>query len=157
MILRHFQSFKFLCFLVCFSSFLAVLSCIHFRETVYLDVYRGEPISFEEMVESLTNARLIYVGEVHTLKRHHRFQLRVIEALYQTNTRLAIGLEMLPFTVQEHLDRWIEGKLKEKEFLNLIDWEGNWNIDFNLYKPIFDFARRKKISVAGTQCPTLSG
>lgn len=138
---------------MCFSSFPGVLSCIHFRETVYLDVYRGEPISFEEMVESLTNARLIYIGEVHTLKRHHRFQLSVIEALYQTNTRLAIGLEMLPFTVQEHLDRWIEGELKEKEFLNLIDWEGNWNIDFNLYKPIFDFARRKKIRLLALNVP----
>ena len=99
MILKSFHSFKLLCFLICVSGFLAVCSCVHFREAVYLDVYRGEPISFDEMVESLTNARLIYVGEVHTLKRHHRFQLSVIEALYQTNTRLAIGLEILPFTV----------------------------------------------------------
>ena len=153
MILRHFHSFKFLCFLVCCSGFLAVLSCVHFRETVYLDVYRGEPIAFEEMVESLTKARLIYIGEVHTLKRHHRFQLRVIEALYHTNPRLAIGLEMLPFTCQEHLDRWVEGKLNEKEFLKLIDWEGNWNIDFNLYKPIFEFARKKKIRLLALNVP----
>ena len=153
MILKSFHSFKLLCFLICFSGFLAVFSCVHFRETVYLDVYRGEPISFEEMVESLTNARLIYIGEVHTLKRHHRFQLSVIEALYQTNTRLAIGLEMLPFTVQEHLDRWIEGELNEKEFLKLINWEDNWNIDFGLYKPIFDFARKKKIRLLALNAP----
>lgn len=153
MILRNLPSFRFLYFLVCCSGFLTVFSCIHFREKVYLDVFRGEPIAFEEMVESLTNARLIYIGEVHTLKRHHRFQLRVIEALYQKNTRLAIGLEMLPFTVQEHLDRWIEGELKEKEFLKLIDWEGNWAINFDLYKPIFDFAREKKIRLLALNAP----
>ena len=151
--LKSFHSFKFLCFLICLSGFLAVCSCVHFRETVYLDVYRGEPIPFGEMVESLTNARLIYIGEIHTLKRHHRFQLSIIEALCQTNTRLAIGLEMLPFTVQEHLDRWIEGELNEKEFLKLINWEDNWNIDFGLYKPIFDFARKKKIRLLALNAP----
>ena len=153
MFLRNLHFSRFLCFLVLISSFLTVFSCIHFREKVYLDVYRGEPIDFEEMVESLTNARLIYIGEVHTIKRHHRFQLRVIEALYQKNTQLAIGLEMLPFTVQEHLDRWIEGDLNEKEFLKLIDWKGNWNIDFDLYKPIFDFAREKKIRLLALNAP----
>ena len=130
-----------------------MFSCVHLRETVYLDLYQGEPIPFEEMITSLTNARLIYIGEVHTLKRHHRFQLRVIRALNEQQIPLAIGMEMLPFPTQGQLDRWIEGGLGEKEFLKLVDWETNWGGDFDLYKPIFEYARDHKIPLRALNAP----
>jgi len=139
--------------LFCCGSVLGLLSCIHLREAVYLDIYQGEPIPFEEMIASLTKARLIYIGEVHTIKRHHRLQLRVLRALDEKNIPLAIGMEMLPFTVQEHLDRWVAGELGEKEFLKLVDWETNWSIDFDLYKPIFEYAREKKIQLLALNAP----
>ena len=138
---------------VCCAVLSAVLSCVHLREKTYLDVYQGEPISFEEMLESLTKARIVYIGEVHTLRRHHRFQLCVIKALYQEDVPLAIGLEMLPFESQRYLDAWIDGKLSKKEFLNLINWQKTWGIDFGLYKPIFDFAREKKIKLLALNVP----
>jgi uncharacterized iron-regulated protein len=139
--------------LLCALGFFSLPSCIHLREKTYLDVYQGEPISFEEMVKSLTKARIVYIGEVHTLKRHHRFQLLVIKTLYQKNISLAIGLEMLPFTCQKYLDNWIEGKLEKRDFLHLIDWEKNWGIDFDLYEPIFDFALEKKIRLLALNAP----
>ena len=128
-------------------------ACIHLREKTYLDVYQGEPVSFSEMMDSLTEARIVYIGENHTLKRHHRFQLRVIEALYHKNSSLAVGLEMLPFTCQSYLDDWIEGGMEKKEFLTRINWEENWGIDFDLYKPIFYFARAKKIRLLALNVP----
>ena len=139
--------------LTCCCSMLGLLSCIHVREAVYLDLYQGEPIPFEEMVDSLTKARVVYVGEVHTIKRHHRFQLRVIKALDEQKISLAIGMEMLPFPTQEYLDRWIAGDLGEKKFLELIDWDTNWSIDFDLYKPIFEYAREKQIRLLALNAP----
>lgn len=133
--------------------FLLPLSCIHFREAIQLDVYQGEPIPFEEMIDSLVQARLVYVGEIHTLERHHRFQLRVIQALHQKNIQLAVGLEMLPFTVQPHLDAWTADCLSEKEFVKLIDWETNWGMDFDLYRPIFDYTRRNHIPLRALNAP----
>jgi len=135
------------------AVFLLPLSCVHFREPLHLDVYRGEPVPFEEMIDSLAQARLIYIGEIHTLERHHRFQLRVIQALSQRNIPLAVGLEMLPFTVQSHLDAWTDGRLGEKEFLQLIDWKTNWGTDFGLYRPIFEYARRNRISLRALNAP----
>jgi uncharacterized iron-regulated protein len=130
-----------------------LLSCVHLREKTYLDVYQGEPIYIEEMIESLTKARIVYIGEIHTLKRHHRFQLFVIKALYRENIPLTIGLEMLPFTSQRYLDIWIEGKAEKKEFLQLINWEESWGVDFDLYQPIFNFAREKKIKLLALNTP----
>jgi uncharacterized iron-regulated protein len=133
--------------------FLLPLSCIHFRESVHLDVYQGEPIPFAEMIDSLVQARVIYIGETHTLERHHRFQLRVIKALDRRTVPLAIGLEMLPFAVQPHLDAWTAGRLVEKEFLRLIDWETNWGTDYGLYRPIFEYARRRRIPLRALNAP----
>ena len=144
---------RFTSLLILSAVFLLPLSCVHFREPVHLDVYRGEPIPFEEMIDSLAQARLIYIGEIHTLERHHRFQLRVIQALTQRNIPLAVGLEMLPFTVQSHLDAWTEGRLGEKEFLQLIDWKTNWGTSFGLYRPIFEYARRNKIPLRALNAP----
>lgn len=129
------------------------LSCIHFREAVHLDVYRGEPVPFEEMIDSLARARVVYVGEIHTLERHHRFQLRIIQALDQRKVPLAIGLEMLPFTVQPHLDAWSAGRLGEKEFLRIIDWETNWGADYGMYRPIFEYARKQHIPLRALNAP----
>jgi uncharacterized iron-regulated protein len=145
--------FTFFRLLFCCVSVLGLLSCIHLREAVYLDIYQGEPITFEEMIESVTKARVVYVGEVHTIKRHHRFQLRVIRALDERKIPLAIGMEMLPFPTQEYLDRWIAGDLGEKELLKLIDWDTNWSIDFDLYKPIFEYAREKQIRLLALNAP----
>ena len=145
--------FTLLRLLFCCGSMLGLLSCIHVREAVYLDIYQGEPIPFEEMLASLTKARLIYIGEVHTIKRHHRFQLRVIRALDEEKIPLAIGMEMLPFPTQEYLDRWVAGDLGEKELLKLVDWETNWSIDFDLYKPIFEYAREKRIRLLALNAP----
>ena len=144
---------KFFSTLVCCAVLCTLTSCIHFRETTFLDVYQGEPILFEEMLGSLTNARVVYIGENHTLKRHHRFQIRVIKALYQEKIPLAIGLEMLPFIFQEQLDAWIEGTLSKKEFLERIDWQKTWSVDFDLYAPIFNFAREKKIRLLALNAP----
>jgi uncharacterized iron-regulated protein len=144
---------RFTSLLILSAVFLLPLSCVHFREPVHLDVYRGEPVPFEEMIDSLALARLIYIGEIHTLERHHRFQLRVIQALSQRNIPLAVGLEMLPFTVQSHLDAWTDGRLSEKEFLKLIDWETNWGTDFRLYRPIFEYARSERIPLRALNAP----
>jgi len=147
------SSIKLFCPLICYVGLFTLVACIHLREKTYLDVFQGEPVSFEEMVVSLTKARVIYLGEIHSLKRHHRFQLRVINALYREKVALAIGLEMLPFTSQSYLDTWIEGKLEKKEFLQLTNWERNWGIDFDLYQPIFDFAREKKLRLLALNAP----
>ncbi len=147
------KSIKLFGSIICCILLFTFISCIHFREEIYLDVYQGEPILFEEMLESLTRARIIYIGEVHTLKRHHRFQLRIIKALYQKDIPLAIGLEMLPFKSQRYLDAWIEGGVDKEEFLQLINWGKTWGIDFDLYEPVFDFAREKKIKLLALNVP----
>jgi uncharacterized iron-regulated protein len=137
-----------------YCSLIFILSsCVHVREATYLDVYQGEPIVFEEMLGSLSKARIIYLGETHTLKRHHRFQLRVIQALYEKHISLTIGLEMLPFTCQGYLDAWGRGELEKKEFLRLIDWEGNWGFDFDLYEPLFEIAREQGIPLRALNAP----
>ena len=43
------------------------------------------------------------------------------------------------------LDGYIAGRIDEKEFLKKSEYFKRWGFDYNLYKPILDFAREEKI------------
>lgn len=98
-----------------------------------------------QVVESVRDKRIIYVGENHTDYAHHNVQLEVIKALYNKGGKLAIGMEMFQRPFQKALDDYMAGNINEKEFLKRSEYFKRWKYDYNLYKPILDFAREKKI------------
>ena len=60
------KRFTFFRLLVCCGSVLGLLSCIHVREAVYLDMYRGEPIPFEEMIDPETGKTAVRFVDVNS-------------------------------------------------------------------------------------------
>ncbi|HSQ77612.1 MAG TPA: ChaN family lipoprotein, partial [Nitrospirota bacterium] len=48
---------------------------------------------------------------------------------------------------QKVLDDYIAGAINERQFLKQSEYFKRWGFDFNLYKPILDFARTQKIPV----------
>jgi uncharacterized iron-regulated protein len=116
-----------------------------------LRVADGKVLSLPEIVEDLTQARLVFVGEFHTYQSHHHAQLETIRALKQTDVSVAIGLEMFRRDNQPDLDRWVKGDLGEKEFEKI--YYKNWNYPWPLYKDIFLYAREHKIPMVGLNVP----
>ena len=94
---------------------------------IWVDLYSGEPVNYEEMVDDLALARVIYLGERHTLVRHHTFQEEIIKGLAARGLDLAVGLEMLPTVLQPVLDRYNAGQLSFDELAQEIGWEEIWN------------------------------
>jgi len=41
---------------------------------IIIDVYAGEPVSEEMMMDDLAQVRVVYLGELHTISRHHELQ-----------------------------------------------------------------------------------
>ncbi len=100
-----------------------------------------------DIIEGIANKRIVYVGELHDRFSHHLVQLQIIRALHEKNKKIAIGMEMFQRPFQKEIDEYIEGRIQEDEFLRRSEYFKRWGFDYNLYKPILDFARAEKIAV----------
>lgn len=103
--------------------------------------------STTQLVAKLRKKRVVYLGERHDRYAHHLAQLAVIEGLYQSDPRLAIGMEMFQRPYQSALDDYIAGRIDEAQMLKQTQWYDRWQFDYRLYRPILQFAREKGIPV----------
>ncbi|MFT4578114.1 MAG: putative iron-regulated protein, partial [Nitrospinales bacterium] len=106
----------------------------------------GLTVNFDQMMDSVTASRVIYIGETHDNIEAHKVQLQIIKKLTEQYP-VAIGMEMFRRSAQEKLDQWHIGELSVKEFKNL--FHTNWGSGYQLYQPIFDFARTNQIQLIG--------
>ncbi len=105
----------------------------------------GRALSFTAMAEDLGRARFVYIGETHDSLPNHDLQLRIVQALQERDPGLAVGLEMVPATSQEVLNKWSLGLLTEDEFLRQARWYVVWNYHWGFYRKIFSLAKEKSI------------
>ncbi len=110
-------------------------------------------LTFDKLIESLNDKKVIYVGEAHDNFAHHINQLKVIRALYNKGKKVSIGMEMFQKPYQSALDDYINSKIDEREFLKRSEYFKRWGFDYNLYKPILDFARENNIPVVALNIP----
>lgn len=118
-----------------------------------VDTRSGEVLSFDGVAARLDGVGLVLVGEEHDSIEAHRVQLGVIAALYGRGRSVAIGLEMLPITVQPALDRWSAGELSEDELLAAVDWYEHWGLPWGYYRDVFVFAREHGLPVFALNVP----
>lgn len=107
-------------------------------------------ISAEELIQDLTTAQVIFIGELHDHVGHHQAQLSIIRALQKDRQPLAIGLEMFRKDSQAALDRWVGGGYSLDSFLK--DYQDNWSM-WEKYREIFEYAKRQKIPLVGLNIP----
>lgn len=106
--------------------------------------------SFDDIVEEIKDSKVVYIGEMHTDLGSHVLQLQTIQALFEDDPNLAIGMEMFPRSAQETLDQYINGTIvTEKEFLKKSDYFGVWGYDYRYYRDIIGYAHRNKIPLIG--------
>lgn len=113
----------------------------------------GAAVDFERMIRDMMTSRIVHVGETHDSMPMHELQFQVIRALYARDKHLAVGLEMLPVTVQEALNKWTAGVVTKDEFIREIRWYVNWNFNFGYYEKIFDFAREHRLPIYALNIP----
>ena len=114
---------------------------------------KGSMIPFDAMAREMRAARFVYVGETHNSQPMHEVEFQVLRALYGQDPHLAIGLEMLPVTVQESLTKWSLGLLTKDELLRAVRWYVHWNFNFGYYEKIFDFAKEHSLPIYALNVP----
>ncbi len=113
------------------------------QETAAIDI--SSLMTLEDVINGVADKRVIYAGEVHDVFAHHAVQLDIITGIYRKNKKLAIGMEMFQRPFQDILDSFINGSMGEQQFLKNSEYFKRWGFDYNLYKPIIDFARAEKV------------
>lgn len=98
-----------------------------------------------ELTPQLLQQRIVYVGEQHDNFAHHLNQLAVIKLLHNSGEPLTIGLEMFQRPYQAALDDYSAGRIDEQTFLTQTEYFTRWGYDYQLYKPILDYARQHHI------------
>ncbi len=117
------------------------------------DSRTGGLITPAELPERLAGVDLLLVGESHTDIDSHRVQRRIVDELDRAGRKVMIGLEMFPYTHQEHLDRWVAGLYSEDGFLELADWYTVWGYHWNYYRDLFLLARERGLPMFGVNTP----
>ncbi len=123
------------------------VSAMSDRKPFIVDVLAGEPVPMDMMLEDLASVRIVFVGEVHTINRHHDLQAEILRSLSRRGLKLALGMEMFSVKQQEILDRWQRGRRSIAGLVHDLG-KGHWS---NLpdYESVLLTARALKIPILG--------
>jgi uncharacterized iron-regulated protein len=113
---------------------------------LWIDPYRGEAVRYESVLEDLAGVQAVYLGERHRLKRHHRWQARIISDLAAQGVSLVLGIEQMEAKYQPQLDRFNRGEIDFDELAQQTDWADRWR-GYAAYRPVLEAARIAKAPV----------
>lgn len=108
-------------------------------------------VTMKTAVQDLKKAKIIFVGEIHFVKRHHELQLTLIDELVRQNVNIAIAMEMFREENQGVLNDWVAGKMALDDFIK--KYFDNWRAPWFLYGEIFMYAQKNKIPIIGVNIP----
>ncbi len=112
-----------------------------------VDLLMGEPIPMETLLDDLAQVRVVYVGEIHTIARHHELQAAILQGLAARNPKLALGMEMFTQEQQPILDRWQKGNEDISALMRDLGG-GRWT-NLNDYRSVLLAARRLHVPIKG--------
>ena len=104
-------------------------------------------MNLQRIIDNVSDKPIIFVGERHSYYEDHKVELAVITGLFKKGKKFAIGMEMFQRPFQKAIDDYISGAINEKDFLKKTEYFKRWNIDFNLYREIIEFAKAKGIPI----------
>jgi len=93
-----------------------------------------------DIINSLSDARVIYLGERHDQESIHEAQLRIIRALGKKGP-VAVAMEMFQKPFQKVVNAYLEGKISEREFLKKTEYFKRWGFNYHFYRPIVEYCR----------------
>ncbi|MBM4326863.1 MAG: ChaN family lipoprotein [Deltaproteobacteria bacterium] len=134
------------------AGFLAALVCapvliMAAGQPIIVDALMGEPVPMEEMIDDLATVRIVYIGEFHTVARHHEAQADLLKGLVERKSSLALGMEMFAESQQPVLDKWRQGPGGVDSLINELGRERWTNLAD--YEPVLMLAKKMRIPIRG--------
>ena len=138
------------------SLFLIALSLVllSFRsdKPAYLLYDReGKAAGYQEMIEIISSADVVFFGELHDNPISHWLEYEVAADLFRrAGDGLILGAEMFEADDQLVLDEYLSGRYEADKFEAEVKLWKNYRTD---YKPLVEFARKKGLHFIATNIP----
>jgi uncharacterized iron-regulated protein len=113
-----------------------------------------QPRDVQAVLQDLSQADVVYLGETHDSAADHEAQLQIIQALHGQNPRMAIALEMFQRPYQSVLDRYLAGEISAEELRQQSEFDQRWGFSWAYYEPILEFAQANGLPVIALNTPT---
>lgn len=102
----------------------------------------------DELYRRLQLSRLVLMGDFHALSQSQKTHWRVLKN-FLTSRPIVLCMECFEAEDQPLIDRYMAGKMSEREFLKAIEWAKKWGFPWDHYRSMIRWAQSKKIPVYG--------
>jgi uncharacterized iron-regulated protein len=126
---------------------------IAYAQRVFSPVQQ-QAYSSPAVLDELTKAKVIYLGETHNKPQDHAAQLQIIQALHQRNPRIAIAMEMFQRPFQSFIDRYLADNINEEDLRDRTEFDERWGFPWEYYAPFVRFAKANRLPVVALNAPT---
>ncbi len=100
------------------------------------------PCQERDFLERAASARLVLVGDFHTLDQAQWQYLKVLKALRRQGALPALALEMVQAHHDKKLQEYLAGECPDEgSFLEKTGFFEHWGFDFAHYRPLLEWAR----------------
>ncbi|MDP6419336.1 MAG: ChaN family lipoprotein [Candidatus Krumholzibacteria bacterium] len=107
--------------------------------------WTGQVLRPRDLLERLSRANLVLLGDYHSLVQSQRSALRLLRRMVQQGLRPSLGLEMFPISLQSELDAFLSHKLDEEELLHL--FREHWDFLWSPVRALLLYARYHRLHI----------
>lgn len=114
---------------------------------------KGQSSSIDEIMKSLENTDVVFLGELHDDAIAHAIQLEIFKRAieqYGAKRRVTLSLEMFERDVQTVVNEYLAGLISEQHFLLSSRPWPRYKED---YRPLVELAKGKKLDVVAANAP----
>lgn len=134
-----------ICMVVVFSHGACAAEAEH-RWQIWVNLIAGEPVEYGEMLDDLAKVQVVYLGERHTLARHHAMQKQILADLAKRDVPVALALEQMESIHQPALDRYVRGEIDFGQLAEATGWAKRWH-GYEAYRPVLETAKAAKAPI----------
>lgn len=111
----------------------------------------GRKVKYEKMIQAVSNADVVFFGELHDNPIAHWLEYEVTADLFRiAGDRLVQGAEMFEADNQLLLDEYLSAAYEADKFEAEVKLWKNYKTD---YKPLVEFAKKNKLPFIATNVP----
>lgn len=124
------------------------LSAANYR--IY-SVKQGKEVTMEDIVNDMKNYDVVFYGEEHNDSVTHYAEKTLFEALYaKYNKTMALSMEMFDRDVQEVMNEYLGGFIRERDFRH----DARVWSNYTNYRPMIEFAKANHLDVVCANAPS---